>query len=293
NTEKREDRIFTRGVHRLFRNIASTITGTSAVGAFGTVVIGSVIVLVILIGGRAIASGEMTVGDLFAYFFFTGLMAAPIIQIASISTQISEAFAGLDRIREVMQMTTEDDEDLSRTAIGPIHGDIDFSDVSFEYNEGVPVLQDITFQAPAGSTTALVGSSGSGKSTLISLVMAFNRPKSGTITVDGFDLNNVRLRDYRTQLGVVLQENFLFDGTVLDNIRFARPEASRDEVIEAARVAHCDDFVNEFPDGYRTIVGERGVKLSGGQRQRIAIARAILADPRVLILDEATSSLDS
>ena len=221
------------------------------------------------------------------------MMAAPIMQIASIGTQISEAFAGLDRIRELLGLTTEQDEDRNRDTIGRIDGEVVFDDVWFEYNPGAPVLRGVSLEAPAGSTTALVGSSGSGKSTLISLVMAFNQPKSGTITVDGYDLNNVRLRDYRTQLGVVLQENFLFDGTVLDNIRFARPEAKRDEVIEAARIAHCDDFVNEFPEGYDTIVGERGIKLSGGQRQRIAIARAILADPRILILDEATSSLDS
>ena len=292
-TEKREDRVFARGAHRLFRNVASTITGTSAVTAFGTTVIGAIVVLVILIGGRSIARGEMTIGDLFSYIFFTGLMAAPVIQISSIGTQISEAFAGLDRIRELMQMSTEGDEDRSREPLGPIEGEIEFTDVSFEYTAGVPVLQHVTFHAPAGSTTALVGSSGSGKSTLISLVMAFNRPLSGKVTVDGHDLNNVRLRDYRTQLGVVLQENFLFDGTVLDNIRFARPEATREEVEEAARIAHCDEFVRGFPDGYDTVVGERGIKLSGGQRQRIAIARAILADPRILILDEATSSLDS
>ncbi|HEX6071302.1 MAG TPA: ABC transporter ATP-binding protein [Longimicrobiaceae bacterium] len=292
-TEKREDRVFARGAHRLFRNVASTITGTSAVTAFGTTVIGAIVVLVILIGGRSIARGEMTIGDLFSYIFFTGLMAAPVIQISSIGTQISEAFAGLDRIRELMQMSTEGDEDRSREPLGPIEGEIEFTDVSFEYTAGVPVLQHVTFHAPAGSTTALVGSSGSGKSTLISLVMAFNRPLSGMVTVDGHDLNNVRLRDYRTQLGVVLQENFLFDGTVLDNIRFARPEATREEVEEAARIAHCDEFVRGFPDGYDTVVGERGIKLSGGQRQRIAIARAILADPRILILDEATSSLDS
>ncbi|HEX6927126.1 MAG TPA: ABC transporter ATP-binding protein [Longimicrobiaceae bacterium] len=293
STEKREDRVFTRGAHRLFRNIASTITGTSAVGAFGTVVVGAIGVLVILIGGRSLASGEMTIGGLFSYVIFTGLMAAPIIQIASIGTQISEAFAGLDRIREIMQMSTEADEDHGRSPLGRIEGEVEFRDVSFEYTPGVPVLRNVSFRAPAGSTTALVGSSGSGKSTLISLVMAFNRPMTGSVIVDGHNLENVRLRDYRTQLGVVLQENFLFDGTVYDNIRFARPDASQEEVEEAARIAHCDEFVRGFPDGYDTIVGERGIKLSGGQRQRIAIARAILADPRILILDEATSSLDS
>jgi ABC-type multidrug transport system fused ATPase/permease subunit len=293
STEKREDRVFARGVHGLFRNIARTITGISAVNAFASVVIGLVGVLLILIGGRSIASGEMTMGDLLAYVFFTGLLAAPVVQIASIGTQISEAFAGLDRIRELLDLDTEADEDRDRQPLGEIEGEVAFEDVSFEYEPGVPVLRDISFRAPAGSTTALVGSSGSGKSTLLSLVMAFNQPGAGRVLVDGHDLGGVRLRSYRTQLGVVLQENFLFDGTVLDNIRFARPDATREEVVEAARIAHCDEFVRGFPDGYDTVVGERGVKLSGGQRQRVAIARAILADPRILILDEATSSLDS
>ncbi len=293
STEKREDRVFARGVHGLFRNVARTITGTSAVSAFASVVIGAVGVLLILIGGRSIAAGEMTMGELLSYVFFTGLLAAPVVQIASIGTQISEAFAGLDRIRELMDMDTEADEDRGRDPLGELEGEVAFEDVSFAYEEGVPVLREVSFEAPAGSTTALVGSSGSGKSTLLGLVMAFHQPASGRILVDGKDLREARLRSYRTQLGVVLQENFLFDGTVLENIRFARPDATREEVVEAARIAHCDEFVRGFPQGYDTVVGERGVKLSGGQRQRIAIARAILADPRILILDEATSSLDS
>ena len=292
-TEKREDRVFTRGVHRLFRNVARSITGVSAVSSFATAIIGVIAVLVIIIGGRAIAAGEMTLGDLFAYIFFTGLMAAPVIQIASIGTQVSEAFAGLDRIRELHQLSTEGEEDLSREPLGEIRGEVAFEEVSFEYNPGVPVLHEVTFRAPAGSTTALVGSSGSGKSTLIGLVMAFNRPLSGRVLIDGRDLDRLRLHEYRSQLGVVLQDNFLFDGTVAENIRFARPDATREEVEAASRVAHVDEFVRGFPDGYETVVGERGIKLSGGQRQRIAIARAILADPRILILDEATSSLDS
>ena len=292
-TEKREERVFTQGAHRLFRNVARSITGVSAVTAFGTVVVGLVGVLMILVGGRAILAGTMTLGDLFAYVFFTGLLAAPVIQMASIGTQISEAFAGLDRIRELRQMATERDEDAGRAPLGEIQGDLAFEDVSFEYNPGVPVLKNITFEAPAGTTTALVGSSGSGKSTLVSLVMAFNRPVSGQVLVDGRDLSGVRLGDYRAQLGVVLQDNFLFDGTVADNIRFARPDATREEIEEVSRIAHADAFIRDFPDGYDTVVGERGIKLSGGQRQRIAIARAILADPRILILDEATSSLDS
>ncbi|CAN5767342.1 ABC transporter transmembrane domain-containing protein [soil metagenome] len=292
-TEKREQRVFTQGAHRLFRNVARSITGVSAVTAFSTVVIGVVGVLMILVGGRAILDGTMTLGDLVMYIFFTGLLAAPVVQMASIGTQISEAFAGLDRIRELRSMVTEQDEDKDREPLESVHGDITFQDVVFEYNAGVPVLKHVSFVAPAGTTTALVGSSGSGKSTLVSLVMAFNRPVSGHVLLDGRDLAEVRLSDYRAQLGVVLQDNFLFDGTVLDNIRFARPDATRAEIEAVSRIAHADEFIRGFPDGYDTVVGERGIKLSGGQRQRIAIARAILADPRILILDEATSSLDS
>ncbi len=292
-TEKREQRVFTGGAHRLFRNIARSITGVSAVNSVATVVVGAVSLAMIVIGGRSIIAGEMTLGDLFAYVFFTGLLAAPVIQIASIGTQISEAFAGLDRIREVLSMPTEDDEDAERSGVGRIEGHVRLEDVWFEYEEGQPVLKGVSVDAPAGTTTALVGSSGSGKSTLVSLVMAFARPKSGRLVVDGRDLATLRLSDYRAQLGVVLQENFLFDGTVSDNIRFARPDATRAEIEEVARIANADDFVRAFPEGYDTVVGERGIKLSGGQRQRIAIARALLADPRILILDEATSSLDS
>ncbi|HEY7770920.1 ABC transporter ATP-binding protein [Longimicrobium sp.] len=292
-TERREDRVFTRGAHRLFRNIARSITGVSAVGSFAIIVIGLVSVALILLGGRALLDGQMTLGDLFAYVFFTGLLAAPVVQIASISTQVSEAFAGLDRIREVMEMKTEDQEDDDRGVVGHLQGHVRLEDVWYEYNPGEPVLKGIDLDAPPGTTTALVGSSGSGKSTLVSLVMAFNRPTQGRVLVDGRNLAQLRLAEYRAQLGVVLQENFLFDGTVADNIRFARPDATRADVEEVARIANADDFIRAFPDGYETIVGERGIKLSGGQRQRIAIARALLADPRILILDEATSSLDS
>jgi subfamily B ATP-binding cassette protein MsbA len=224
---------------------------------------------------------------------FTGMMAMPLLQFASIGTQITEAFAGLDRIREVMNMQTEDEEDAAREPLAQVQGKIEFDNVSFEYNPGVPVLKDISFTAAAGSTTALVGSSGSGKSTLISLAMNFNQPLFGTIRIDGKDLQTLRLRDFRSYLGVVMQDNFLFDGTIAENISFSNPHATMDEIKEVSRIAHCEEFIEKFEQKYDTIVGERGVKLSGGQRQRIAIARAILADPKLLILDEATSSLDS
>ena len=291
--EKREELVFARGAHRLLRNVAKSLTGVSAVTAFSSLVVGATGIAMMLIGGNSIRTGAMTVGDLVMYLSFTAMMTMPVIQLASIGTQLSEAFAGLDRIREIRRMATEDDEDASRAPLPDVRGAVQFDRVTFEYNPGVPVLKDVSFSSPAGSTTALVGSSGSGKSTLISLVMAFNRPLSGRVLVDGHDLTGVKLRDYRGNLGVVLQDNFLFDGTIAQNIAYARPHASRAEIKAVSEIAHCDEFIEGFEQKYDTIVGERGVRLSGGQRQRVAIARAILANPRILILDEATSSLDS
>ncbi len=291
--EKREEIVFTKGAHRLFRNVAKSMTGVSATTAGSTVIVGIIGILIIWLGGRAIIAGQMTLGDLIAYMLFIGLVAAPLVSIASIGTQITEAFAGLDRIREILDMPTETDEDATREDVAPIRGDVTFEDVWFEYTEGQPVLRGVSFHAEPGTTTALVGSSGSGKSTLISLVMAFNRPTKGRILVDGRDLAGLRIGDYRQQVASVLQENFLFDGTILENVGYARPGATVEEIKDACRIAHCDEFISKFPEGYETVVGERGIKLSGGQRQRVSIARAILANPRMLILDEATSSLDS
>jgi len=291
--EPAEQGAFVRGADKLFDNVRRSMTGVSATTSISTAIVGIVGVVMTLLGGRAILAGEMTVGDFVMYLVFIGIVVGPVVNIASIGTQISEAFAGMDRLRELRQVVREDAEDPDREPIPVLRGEIRFENVSFAYDPGKNVLEGISFTAPAGSTTALVGTSGGGKSTLAGLVLAFYRPLTGRILADGRDLETLRLRDYRSHLGVVLQDNFLFDGTIAENVGFSRPSATRAEIEAVCNVAHCGEFVARFEKGYDTIVGERGVKLSGGQRQRVAIARALLADPRVLVLDEATSMLDS
>jgi ABC-type multidrug transport system fused ATPase/permease subunit len=291
--EKREELVFTRGAHKLLRNVTKSMTAVSATMASTTVIAGIIGVLMIFIGGRSVLNGEMTLGELFMYVFFTGLVAMPLIEIANIGTQITEAFAGLDRIREIKQLVTEVEGDEDRNSIAEVRGDVKFDGVWFEYTEGVPVLKNINFHAPAGTTTALVGSSGSGKSTMIGLVMNFAKPQQGRVLIDDRELSSLKLRDYRSHLGIVMQDNFLFDGTIAENISFSNPNASMEQILAVSKVAHCAEFIDGFEKKYDTIIGERGIKLSGGQRQRLSIARAILANPRILILDEATSSLDS
>ena len=291
--ERREARLFSQGVHRLFRNVAKTMTGFSMVSAFSTLLLGVVGVSIMWVGAHEIEAGRMTIGSFVSFTLYLGLLVGPVIQIVSIGSQVTEAFAGIERIRELRDEIAEDAGDASRDALERLDGQVEFRDVSFEYEKGVPVLRGISFAASPGTVTALVGPSGAGKSTIIGLVAAFYRPTEGAILVDGRDLSKVRLSDYRAQIGVVFQDNFLFDGTIFENIAYSRPDATREAVLRAGAIARCDEFIERMPNGYDTIVGERGVKLSGGQRQRVAIARAILADPRILILDEATSSLDS
>lgn len=293
NAERREAANFARGAMRLFENVRKALTATSFTVMATKLLFGIVSVVVMVAGGRMIIRGTMTMGDFVAFTLYLALLVAPVFQIVNIGSQMTEAFAGLDRTHEVLAETPEDVDPQRTHSLGAIRGEVRFESVRFEYDVGKPVLQGVSLEARPGTVTALVGSSGAGKSTLISLVAAFAKPTGGTVFVDGIDLATVRLDSYRSQLGVVLQDNFLFDGTVRENILFGKPDASDDEVRQAAEIARVDEFALSLEKGYETVIGERGVKLSGGQRQRMAIARAILADPRILILDEATSSLDS
>lgn len=293
HAEAREHEVFDIGLDRLLQNVFKTLTASSLLGLSSAMLMGVVGAIVMYLGSQQILAGKLTLGGYFTYIMFLGYLAAPLFQVVGIGTQITEALAGLERTREVLDEHPED-EDAKRTlSLGRIEGDVEFRDVTFGYSADKPVLHDVSFQALPGTVTALVGSSGSGKSTIISLLAAFHSPQVGQVLVDGADLSEVRLDSYRSQLGVVLQDSFLFDGTIRENVSFSRPKASPEEVLEACRIARVDEFAESFADGYDTIIGERGVKLSGGQRQRLSIARAILADPRILILDEATSSLDS
>jgi subfamily B ATP-binding cassette protein MsbA len=293
HAEKREASVFTVGVMRLLDNVMKSLTATSLLSLAATTVLGIVGGLVMLIGGHQVIGHRMTTGGYFQYTMLLAYMIAPVFQIVNIGTQLTEAIAGLDRTMEILGEKDEFADPARVVTLGEIVGEVRFDDVRFAYEKDKPVLQGISFDAQPGTVTALVGSSGSGKSTIISLVCAFHKPDSGQVLVDGVDLSTVRLDSYRSQLGVVLQESFLFDGTIKENVLFSHPEATEEQFLSACRIARVDEFAERFPDEYDTIVGERGVKLSGGQRQRLSIARAILASPRILILDEATSSLDS
>jgi ABC-type multidrug transport system fused ATPase/permease subunit len=293
HAEEREAGVFSAGAQRLLQNVLRTLTATSLMGLGSMLMLGVVSAIIMTIGARQIFAGHMTVGGFFSYTMLMGFLVAPMAQMASIGTQITDALAGLDRTREVLDQSRED-ADPERTIVLPsIQGEIIFDHVDFSYEPGKPVLDNVSFESRPGSVTALVGSSGSGKSTIIGLVAAFYKPTAGRVLVDRLDLSHVRLDSYRTALGVVLQDSFLFDGSIRENIAFSRPGATEEQIMQACRIAHVDEFASRFVDGYNTIIGERGVKLSGGQKQRVSIARAVLADPRILILDEATSSLDS
>jgi subfamily B ATP-binding cassette protein MsbA len=293
HAEDREEQVFSGGVTRLLNNVMRTLTATSVMGLSASVLLGIVGAVIMYVGARQILAGSLTIGGFFTYTLFMGFLIAPVMQIVQIGTQLTEALAGLERTQEILKESAEDSDPRRVVTLPEIKGDVDFKNVSFGYDGVRTVLNDISFDAEPGTVIALVGSSGSGKSTMIGLISAFYVPTRGAVLVDGIDLSTVRLDSYRTQLGVVLQESFLFDGTIRENVAFSRPGASEDAVMRACRIARVDEFAESFADKYDTIVGERGVKLSGGQRQRISIARAILAEPRILILDEATSSLDS
>jgi ABC-type multidrug transport system fused ATPase/permease subunit len=293
HAEEREHDVFTRGVQRLLDNVIRSLTAMSMM-SFSTTALGGVVgALVIYFGSQQALVGKLTPGQFTSYIAFLAFMIAPVFQIVGIGTQLTEAVAGLERTREVLDERPEDEDPRRTVTLPDVAASLEFENVTFAYEPGKPVLQDVSFHAQPGTVTALVGSSGSGKSTIIGLVAAFHVPLAGRVLIDGVDLSTVRLDSYRTRLGVVLQESFLFDGSIRENVAFSRPYASEAEILAACRIARVDEFAERFPEQYDTVIGERGVKLSGGQRQRVSIARAILADPRILILDEATSSLDS
>src|SRR5215470_14667281 len=293
HAEEREEAVFAGGVRRLLDNVMRTLTATSVMSLSASLLMGVVGTVIMYVGAHQILAGTLTIGEFFTYTMFLGFLVAPIIQIVAIGTQITEALAGLERTQEILLERPEDQDPTRTVSLPDIIGQVMFDRVSFSYDGTREVLHDVSFVAEPGTVTALVGSSGSGKPTTIGLITAFHVPTQGEVLVDGVDLSTVRLDSYRTRLGVVLQESFLFDGTIRENVSFSRPDATEEEILRACRIARVDEFAERFPDKYDTIIGERGVKLSGGQRQRVSIARAVLADPRILILDEATSSLDS
>ncbi len=293
NAVRKEEDVFRAGVMRIFDNVKTTLTMSSMVTSLGAFFMGLAGVLIMAYGGRLVIGGELSVGELFSFTIFLGFLVAPVVQMANIGTQMTEAFAGLDRTADLLSWPREDDDPRRDTSMPPVGGHVVFEDVRFRYEDDKPVLRGIDFEAQPGMVVALVGSSGSGKSTIAGLAASFLEPEQGRVVVDGVDLRNVKLASYRAQLGLVLQDDFLFDGTIRENMRFARPDAPDADLERAADQAYVTEFTARFPDGLDTVIGERGVKLSGGQRQRVTIARAALADPRILILDEATSSLDT